>query len=633
MIVTNGQEHAFAVFSKLTSLYIQFNDFGSSVSVLKAMEEPQTFLWNSVIKAHVNSGLIESAFLVFKLMRQMGVSCDGYTFPIVSKVAVQMGFECGVSFAEMIHCTAVKMGFGCNVYFCNAAIDAYVKNGSFGDALKLFDEMPSRDLVSWTSMISGYVHEGNIRESVQLFNEMRNEVGPNEVTLIVMLQTCSNVVEGRQFHGYSIKCGSSMDRSLRNSIMQMYADFSSADEAETLFRETDKRDAVSWNIMIYWHSSKGNAKKIVDCFNKMRKEVEASVETYTILIMGLGECGDHSQCRQIHCLALKSGSLDDILITTFLNSYAKCGDFENSTKFFKEVFCKSYATCDDAMIETMRSLVVGYTNVGALRLGKSIHGYFIRNSLSTPNESARLLDTSILNMYVKCGDISSGRICFDRMPVKDLVSWSSMIEGYSTHGLGHEALQIFHQMKTEGIKPNGVTFLSLLSACSHSGLLQEGCETLISMKRVFGIEPDLDHYTSIVDLLGRYGKVKEALSVVLKFVASPDSRIWGALLGAARIHEDRKVGEFSARKILELERDNARYYTLISNVQAIGERWSEVEETRDCVKEMNVIKNPGWSFLEVKGVVHGFVSGDRSHHQIEDFYNLIWCLSRNSLDF
>ncbi|KAK6124875.1 hypothetical protein DH2020_041378 [Rehmannia glutinosa] len=287
----------------------------------------------------------------------------------------------------MIHCVAMQMGFQSDVYFCNTMIDAYVKRGCFVNALRVFDEMPYRDLVSWTSMISGYVYEGNANGAFGLFNEMQKEVEPNEVTIIVMLQMCSSVLEVRQFHGYVIKCGSLIDQSLKNSILKMYTDIGSANDSEVLFQETPLRDVVSWNIMIHLYSSEGNTMKIIDCLNRMRCEVKPSIETFTVIISGL-----------------------------------------------------------------------------------------------------------------------------------------------------------------------------------------EGCEIIVK-----------------------------------------------PLLGFMRI-ENR---EYAAEKVLELESDNAGYYTLFSNVQASVERWDEVEEVRSVMKEMNLIKHPGWSCLEVKGVFHGFVSGDRLHDQVDEIYAMV----------
>ncbi|GFP80868.1 pentatricopeptide repeat-containing protein at4g33990, partial [Phtheirospermum japonicum] len=627
IIVSNGQEHDFDVASKLASLYIQFNDFGSSVSVLKYMKEPNSFMWNAVIKAHVSSGFTESAIYVFKLMRKKGVSCDGYTFPILSKLAVLLEFG-GACFAEMIHCVGMRMGFQSDIYFCNTMIEVYMRSGCVGNALNMFDEMPSRDLVSWTSMISGYVSEVNSSRALWLFNEMRKEVDPNEVTLIVMLQTCRSVLEVRQFHGYVIKCGSLIDQSLKNSILKRYIDFGCANDSEILFEETSSRDVISWNIMIHLYSSRENTMKIIDSLNKMRREVKPRIETFTLIISGLGGFENHIHGKQIHSLTLKCGFFDDILSTYLLDLYARSGYFGEAIELFKQMLAAS----TKPEPENMRSFVVACMHSGALRLGKAVHGYFIRNYVSVPDEYARSLETSILNMYGKCGDIFSARNCFNRMHVKDLVTWSSMIEGYGTHGLGFEALKIFDKMNGEKMKPNSVTFLSLLSACSHSGLLREGCEAVNSMKWKFGIEPDLDHYTCVVDLLGRSGKIKEALSIILKRVVLPDSKIWSALLSAARVDEDRKIGVYAAEKVLELESDNAGYYTLFSNVHASVERWDEVEGVRSVMKEMNLIKYPGWSCLEVKGVFHGFVSGDRLHCRVDEIYAMVECLSRNALE-
>ncbi|CAI9765638.1 unnamed protein product [Fraxinus pennsylvanica] len=590
-------------------------------------------------------------------MREKGVPHDSYTLPILNGSVVLL--ESGKRFADMIHSVAVQMGFESDVYFCNTMIEAYVKSGCFENALKMFGEMPHKDLVSWTSMISGYIGERNVGCASGLFREMRKEVEPNAVTILVMLQICSSVFEGRQIQAYAFKSGFLVDQSVKNSILKIYADVGDADDAETLFDEIDKRDVVSWNIMMSLYSSEGNTLNMTNCFRKIWNESKPSIETLTLFVSGLAEAGNLSQVWQIHCLSIKSGLCDDILRTSLLDFYAKCADLEASAQLFTEVlyrncitwgammsgfiengyfreaielFWQMLAAGVQPMAENMRNLLLVYTHMGALQFGKSIHGYLVRNSFFSSNEENRSLETSTLNMYIRCGSICAARTCFDRILVRDRVTWASMIEGCAIHGKGFEALELFHQMVEDGIKPNSVTFISLLSACRHSGLLHEGCELFCSMKSRFGIDPELDHYTCIVDLLGRSDKTKEALAIILKFVIFPDSRIWGALLAASRVNENRKLGEYAAERLFQLEPDNVGYHTVFSNVQASAEKWDVVEEVRSSMKNRNLTKHPGWSCIEAKGTFHGFVSGDRSHRQTDEIYDMMECLGRNTLE-
>ncbi|KAM7500083.1 hypothetical protein LguiA_024497 [Lonicera macranthoides] len=593
-------------------------------------------------------------------MRGLGVEHDGFTFPIVNRgvVLVENGITCG----EVVHGLAIRMGFKSDLYFCNTMIKVYVKCGYFCSARKLFDEMSQRDLVSWTSIISGCVKKGSDFSAFTLFCEMQMDLEPNSVTMIVMFQLCNtkrNVVQGRQLHGYVIKKGLMMDQSLQNSVMKMYANMGNINDAEIIFGEIDKRDVVSWNIMISSYSARGEITKVADCFRKMQCEVVPSFETLTLLISMSADSGDIFQGEQLHCLVTKTGLCDNILRTSLLDFYAKCGKLESSVHLFNEIPCTNSIAWSAMMsgfvhngyfkdavelfqyvlalgiepsAEILRTLIVTYSHMGALRLGKGIHAHLIRNSFYNSNEDHTALETSILNMYIRCGNISFAKICFDRMVGKDLVTWTSMIEGYGTHGLGIESLDLFDRLVEERIEPNSVTFLSLLSACSHSGLLTEGCKVFHLMKWKFRIEPDLNHYTCVVDLLGRSGKLNMALAIILRMVDYQDSRIWGALLSASRIHNNQKLGEFAAKRILELEPDNAGYYTLLSNVQASGKKWDEVEEVRNVMEEKDLMKQPGWSCIEAQGLIHGFVSGDRSHPQVVEIYEILGCLSSKMQD-
>lgn len=657
-MVSTGIEPVF-VASKLITFYTQFNDLQSAVSVFNGLREPNSALWNLIIKSHVGLGDLESAFLLYSKMHELGVVHDVFTFPIVNK-ALSL-FRSDVVQAGMVHCLAIQMGFGLDVYFGNTMIELYVKCGYVVYARKLFDEMCQRDLVSWTAMISGYVYEGNVVCALNLFREMRMlDLEPNSVTMTVVLQGCCGTGSskfGRQLHCYLIKNGLLSDGSLQNSILKIYTKLGTIDEVETFSREVDRRrDVVYWNVLISFYSSVGDAIKAMDMFNKMRVEVEPSIETLTSVISAFGKSGNLFQGEKLHCLTIKNGHLDGFLQTSLVDLYAKCGELEKSERLFKEtplrnnitwgaimsgfiqngyfneaveLFYQMQATGLEPSSDNLRNLVDAYTNLGALQLGKRVHGYLIRTLFQKSEACNTHLETSLLNMYIRCGSISSARVCFSRMLIKDVVTWTTMIEGYGSHGLGVEALKFFDLMIEERITPNRVTFLSLLSACSHSGLVIEGCEVFSSMKWKFGIDPDLDHYTCMVDLLGRYGKLKEALVIIMKMIALPDSRIWGALFAASRVHHNhRELGEYAAQKLLELELDNIGYCTLLSNAQASIGQWNEVEEIRRVMKGKDMKKKPGWSCTENKGRIYGFVSGDRSHHQTEEIYEVLGCLSR-----
>ncbi|KAL8147339.1 pentatricopeptide repeat-containing protein At4g35130, chloroplastic-like [Apium graveolens] len=583
-------------------------------------------------------------------MRELGVLHDSFTFPIINQTVLlhQDKLSCG----KIVHCLAIRMGFGLNVYFCNTMLDVYVKCGEVGLGVQLFDEMSVRDLVSWTTMISGFVREGNVCGSFGLFNRLRMEFEPNNVCLMVMFQVCCHCVNGgRQLHGYAVKCGLLMSQSVCNSVLKMYAD-SCVDDAEILFGEFDRRDVVSWNIIISFYSLRHDIIKLADCVRVMQDKAVISIESLTLLVSSCSDDGNIFDGKQLHCLGIKSGQYDSILKTSLLDFYAKCEDLDSSEKLFSEIPFTNHITLNAMMsafirngffreaielfrnmlssgfkpaAEPLTNVILAYSHMGSLRLGKSVHAYCFKNLLEDKTAS---LETSIMNMYIRCGSIFSARICFDRMPSRDLVAWTSMIEGFGTHGMGYEALQIFDSMIKEGVEPNSVTFLGILSACSHSGLLRDGCRVFYSMKSKFGIQPNLSHYTSIVDLLGRFGMLKEALAIILKFVNFADSKIWGALLSASRVHEKQLLAEFSAGMLFKLEPENAGYHTLMSNVQASLEGWSEVEEIRDFVQDSNLVKQPGWSCIEARGLINGFVAGDRSHPQVAEIYETLSSLNR-----
>ncbi|GAB2221642.1 hypothetical protein Drorol1_Dr00012827 [Drosera rotundifolia] len=610
--------------------------------------------FNWVMRRCLESGFCESVFDVYKGMRMLCVGLDGYTLPLMNQAVMRVGW---VGEGMMIHCVGIEMGFGSDVYFGNTLIEVYAGFGATRLAYNVFDEMPERDLVSWTSMIGGFVRVGDGLGAFGLWNEMRAMgLEPNVVTMIVVLQACccdcSVGEHGKLVHGYMIKKGFVNDQLVKNSLLKMYVDVYEVEDVEALYAENERSDVVALNILLCCYNSQGDTEGVLERFSEMQGEISPSKETLTLVASSLSKYSSTRQGQQLHCFAVKSGICDHVLPTSLSTMYAKCGDLGASVQLFEEIPHKSSIAWSSLMsayvdhghhekavelfnqiqlstrfkagVDILTTLIDTYADLGALRMGKVVHGYCIRNLASTNTESNSILETSIINMYFKCGHMSSARHCFDVMIKKDIIAWTSMIEGFGTHGLGLEAISLFDQMLEEGIKPNGITFLSLLSACSHSGLTIEGLHFLYFMRPRFGIDPDVLHYTCMVDLLGRSGQLTQALALCFKMLACPDSRTWGSLLAASRTSDHRKIGEYAAKRLLELEPENVGYHVVLSNIQASTEHWADVEALRGVVaSDMNVKKTPGWSYIEVDREIEGFVAGDRTHPQTDEVYQVL----------
>ncbi|GMY19739.1 pentatricopeptide repeat-containing protein At4g35130, chloroplastic-like [Fagus crenata] len=380
------------------SLYAQFHDIDCVIRVFNTSEKPHTIAWNLIIKSHLDLGLFDSALLLYKTMRHLGVAHDSFTFPIVNQAVLSL--QSDVIYGEMVHCVSTKIGFGFEVYFCNTMIEVYVKCGCVVYARKLFDEMSQRDLVSWTSMISGYVCEGSVGSAFYLFREMMVKSEPNSVTLIIMLQACcagESLIHGMQLHGYAIKSGLESDGSLQNSVLKMYTRTGSVEEVEIYFSKIDRKDDVSWNILISFYSMKGDIEKLVNRFSEMQGIAALSIETLTLLISAFAKSRDLFQGEQIHCVAIKSGFCDDVLLTSLLDFYAKSGKIEISDQLFRKISYRNNITFGAMMsgfvqngyvkdainlfhqmqaanvepgAEILRSILDAYTQLGALQLEK-----------------------------------------------------------------------------------------------------------------------------------------------------------------------------------------------------------------------------------------------------------------------
>ncbi|KAG0468679.1 hypothetical protein HPP92_018007 [Vanilla planifolia] len=386
----------------------------------------------------------------------------------------------------------------------------------------------------------------------------------------------------------------------------------------------------------------------------MVAEFNPSLESLTLVISALTKPQDFSKGQQIHCHALKSGKFDIILQSSLVDFYAKCADLSSCFSLFEDSKTENRDIPWVAMmrafvqngkftqvidlhhnmlslgfepsVDALSCLITACSNLGALLFGKAVHSYLIRHLLSADFKT-ETFGTSLLSMYAKCGILPLAWRCFKNMACRDTIAWSAMIEAFAIHGIGLKALELFNQMIEEGTKPNSTTFLSLLSCCSHSGLLSEGCQLFCLMTQKFSIKPQLSHYTCMVDLLARAGKLIEALNLIHSMEMRPDGRIWGALLASCRVHQNLNIGSYAAQRLFKLEPENMGYHIVSSAIHANPS--VEAEQIWKFMNEMEFKGRPGWSFFEEKGGFSIFVAGDYSHLQMQEIYRVLSCLGKN----
>ncbi|CAN6451036.1 unnamed protein product [Victoria cruziana] len=614
-------------------------------------------LWNSRIKSHVDVHLFSNAISVYNMMLREHVRPDHYTFPLVNKAIAGSG-NC-LAEGKKAHSSAFKLGLGSDVYVCNSQVEMYARYGDMSSARKVFDDTVQKDIVSWTSLISGHVRKRDFNVAFLCFGQLQlTGLKPNSVLLLAMFRACylsANLVHGQRFHCYVVKSGMEGCPSLGNSILTMYDRTCNAEEAETFFDLMNDKDAVSWNIMISGYDLKQNNAKAVATFRRMLDDsVQPNHETLTTVVSACAKLGELMQGKEIHCFVVKNDLQDVILQTSLLDMYCKCGSVALATRVFKTIPERNHVTwsrmvsgyiqngCIIEAIslfwqmqlagfragpEDLRCLMfLASTHLGSLRVCRKIHAYLIRNCFFSDDVATI---TSLIDMYGKCGSIIYSRRCFDQANKKDAVSWTAMIDNYALHGYALKALQLFHAMKREELEPNSVTFISLLSACNHAGLLDDGCRIFTDMIKDSKIKLGLDHCTCMVDLLGRSGHLEQAYEIIKTMPIEPDSRIWGSLLSACRIHSNLSIGELASKHLFDLDPQNAGYHVLLCNINSSNTRWDAAEDIRRKLGRETQNKMPGWSCVEGGEVLHGFTVGDRTHPRSVEIYETLGCLRKH----
>ncbi|XP_020115326.1 pentatricopeptide repeat-containing protein At1g50270 [Ananas comosus] len=481
--------------------------------------------------------------------------------------------------------------------------------------------------------------------------KLREGASPTKHTYPLLLKAVSNsgARSPTQIHAQILKFGFDSDSFVHNSLVSAYAKSRDLRSAQKLFDRCSRRDYITWDAMIHGYVENNRAMEGLTLFKLMRSTgVDIDGVTVVSVLKGSGVVGDVWFGKCVHGFYVACGRVrrDSFVGTALVDMYAKCGEIDEAKKVFDEMpyrgivswgaLIAGYERCglfkealfvSQAMLAegvkpnqvTLTSALTACTQLGALDQGKWIHAYVERNRL----ELNSFVGTALIDLYAKCGCVDDAFAVFEKLPRKDVYPWTALINGLAMNGRGLECLDLFDRMLKERIAPNEVTLIALLSACAHSGLVDQGRVFFENMFKDYGVKPKLEHYGCMIDMLGRAGRLEEALCVIKSMPMEPSSALWGALLGACLVHKDYELGERIGKHLIDMEPYDSGKYAMVANMHALSRKWEEAANVRKSMKGRKVEKSSGCSWIEVGGVVHEFIALDGSHSQSKDVYEVL----------
>ncbi|KAF8690121.1 hypothetical protein HU200_041359 [Digitaria exilis] len=484
-------------------------------------------------------GPLHAALALLPDLASAGLRADPVSLTRLVKLCVRHGTA---SDGRLIHRHvaahgALSPGGGGGLFVSNSLVSMYAKFGLLDDALRLFDGMPERNVVTWTTVVAALANaEGRKEEALRFLVAMRRDgVAPNAYTFSSVLGACGTQGVLAAMHASTVKVGLDSDVFVRSSLIDAYMKLGDLDGGRGVFDEMVTGDLVVWNSIIGGFAQSGDGAGAIELFVRMK------------------DAG----------FSANQGTLTSVL-----------------------------RAC---------------TGMVMLEVGRQVHAHVLKY------EKDLILHNALLDMYCKCGSLQDADFLFRRMPQRDVISWSTMVSGLAQNGRSTEALRVFDLMKSEGVAPNRITLVGVLFACSHAGLVEDGWYYFKSMEKLFGIRPEREHHNCMVDLLGRAGKLDEAVEFIHEMSLDPDSVIWRTLLGACRMHKNANLAAYAAREILKLEPDDQGARVLLSNTYADLRQWTDAEKSWKAMRDRGMKKEPGRSWIELEKQVHVFIAGDLSH--------------------
>nr|GEV92641.1 hypothetical protein [Tanacetum cinerariifolium] len=578
-------------------------------------------VWNAVITGCVDNGYLDVALSLFRQMHLLGVKHDNYSFASVLSLC---GLEL-MEFGKEVHSLVIKTGFLVRASVTNALISMYFGFGDVGKAYKVFEEVEENvcDEITYNAMIAGLVSLGRDEDAFVMFkNMLRVGFGPTERTFVSVMSSCRCRRGVIQVHSHAIKTGLDDFNSVGNAAMTMYSNCKDLQAVHMVFNTLKDKDRVSWNTIITSYAQTGLSREAILAYLQMQHQgIEPDEFTIGSLLATLDSA---VSIEMIVAVVIKDGLISKMEVpNALISTFSKHNAIDEAYDIFSEMDCKNLISwnsmisafhlngCSSHGLDMFSEMLVSCLNpdvytltivlnicagISDFRHGMEIHGYILKSHYF--HETS--LGNALVALYSKCGVLSWSLKVFELMTLKDVVSWNSMISAYAQHGRGGEAVQCFKSMqksKAVKVEPDHTTFTTALTACSHAGLVDAGVEIFNSMVNEYGLEPGVDHFSCVVDLLGRAGYLNAVENVLKCGGFKVHSNVWWALFSSCASYGDLRLGRIVAGFLLEAEEDKAGVYVVLANILADSGHWEEAEDVRKMMRSYGAVKQPGCSWI------------------------------------
>ncbi|XP_010261389.1 PREDICTED: pentatricopeptide repeat-containing protein At2g27610-like [Nelumbo nucifera] len=642
-------EKSVLLFNHVVHMYSKCSNFDAARRLFDEMPERNVFSWTVMIVGSSENGLFFDGIGFFCEMLQNGILPDKFAYSAVIHACIGLGC---VEFGEMVHAQIAKRGFSAYVVVSTSLLNMYAKLGKIDDSVRVFNTMTDHNEVSWNAMISGLVSNDLHMEAFSQFLRMRREgFKPTTYTFASVLKAIAklgDVDKGREVHNYVTELSMEFNILVGTALIDMYSKCGCLSDATSIFGKNFSNCGVNtpWNAMISGYSQGGCSEEALQLFIRMcLNGVEPDPFTYGSVFNAISTLKCLQLGKEVHGMVLKSGYCSSVLSVNnaIVDAYSKCGSLEDARKVFEGMeerdlvswttMLTAYAQCSEGkealdIFSQMRdegfkpneftfaSVLVGCASLCLLEYGRQVHCLLCKSGL----DDHECIESALIDMYAKCGSIIEAEKVFEKIINPDVVSCTAMISGYAQHGSTNKAIQLFQRMEEMGIEVNSVTLLCVLFACSHGGMVEKGLHYFQLMEKRYGLVPEMEHYACVVDLLGRVGNLDKAMEFINNMPIKPTDMVWQTLLGACRVHGNVELGEIAAKKIISVRPEFSATYVLLSNTYIENGSLEDGVSLRNAMKERGVRKEPGFSWISVKGRVHKFFAGDQQHPQKEDIY-------------